>query len=107
MARPPGRPLAHSSTLKPAGTLSLSTGISPAGVSVILPACGASLDSAIAAGLPWCQAGGGLGLSCASAGMVNAAATAAAMNVFMFSLLWEPLLELKASPDATAHAAPR
>ena len=52
MARPPGRPLAQSSTLKPAGTLSFLTGISLAGVSVIFPACGASFEAACAGGLP-------------------------------------------------------
>src|SRR5688572_30726747 len=72
MARPPGRPLAQISTLNPAGTLSLLTGISLAGVSVILPGCGASFDSLIAGGLPWCQMGGGLGLSWAFTAPVTA-----------------------------------
>jgi hypothetical protein len=72
--------------LKPFGSLSFSIGISLAGVSVILPGCGASFDSACAGGLPWCQAGGGLG--CAKAGAANAAETATAMTLFnMFFLL--------------------
>jgi hypothetical protein len=72
--------------LKPAGTLSLLTGISLAGVSVILPGCGASFESAIAGGLPWCHAGGGLGLSWDSAGAANADAIANAISFFMVSL---------------------
>src|SRR5262245_59544982 len=83
IARPPGRPLAHSSTLKPAGAFSLLTGISPAGVSVIRAGCGAFFDSAIAGGLPWCHAGGGLGLSWENAGAANAAATPAMISLFM------------------------
>ncbi len=77
MARAPGMPLAQSSTLKPFGTLSFETGISLAGVSVILPGCGASFESAMLAGMPCFQAGG-FGLSWAWAGRVKAAAIAAA-----------------------------
>jgi hypothetical protein len=55
--RTPGMPLAHSSTLKPRGTFSLSRGISETGVTVILPACGASGDAALMSGMPCFQAG--------------------------------------------------
>src|SRR5687767_3423879 len=106
IARPPGNPVAQISALKPAGSFSLLIGISLAGVSVILPGCGASLDSACAGGLPWCQAGGGFCWDIA--GAANAAAIAKAMSFFMVgSLLWEALLELNACLDASTHAAPR
>src|SRR5262245_53618117 len=109
MARPPGNPLAQTSALKPAGSLSLLIGISPAGVSVILPACGASFDSAMAGGLPWCHAGGGFGLSWDNAGAANAAATASATIFFMVIRVSSGglLLELNACLDASAHAAAR
>ena len=45
--RAPGMPCAHSSTLKPAGALSLPTSIFSGGVTVIGEACGASLESAM------------------------------------------------------------
>src|SRR5689334_303932 len=109
MVRAPGMPSAHTSTLKPAGTLSLSTGRSFADLPVISIANGCSVDSCIAAGLPCCQEGGGdaAGLSCACAA-VNAPRTAAASAALMDSLLWfAPLLELKACLDSSAHVAPR
>src|SRR4030088_2676123 len=52
-------PSAHTSTLKPAGTLSLSSGRSFDGRPVRCGANGCNVDSAIAAGLPCCQEGGG------------------------------------------------
>src|SRR5262245_48621419 len=70
--RTPGMPLAQISTLKPFGTLSLSTGISATGVSVILPAWGASLDSFILSPLPWCQAGGAAALSAGAGAALSA-----------------------------------
>src|SRR6185295_2237875 len=104
MARPPGMPLAQISALKPAGSLSLSIGISLAGVSVILPACGASLDSACAGGLPWCQAGG----CCWDiAGAANAPAAASAISLFIVVSPLGPLLELNAGLDANGHIALR
>src|SRR5512147_1910008 len=81
MARAPGMPVAQISALKPLGSLSLLIGISDAGVSVMRPASGASFESAIAGGLPCCQAGGGAGLSCACAD-ANAASRNAAIAVF-------------------------
>src|SRR5438309_3972895 len=102
-------PSAHTSTLKPAGTLSLSTGRSFAGLPVISIANGCSDDSDIADGLPCCQEGGGeaAGLSCAWA-LVNAARTAAARAALIDLLLgFAPLLELKACLDSSAHVAPR
>ena len=52
-------PFAIEMTGKPAGTLSLSTGRSFAGLPVISIANGCSDDSDIADGLPCCQEGGG------------------------------------------------
>src|SRR2546426_418369 len=106
--RAPGMPSAHTSTLKPDGTLSLLTGRSLEGLPVISIANGCSVDSDIAGGLPCCQDGGGAaaGLSCACAA-VNAARTAAATTALMISSSQEELLELKACLDASAHVAPR
>src|SRR5207344_2072254 len=50
--RTPGMPCAHNSTWKPGGTLILSSGISDGAVTVILGACGASLEAAADGGLP-------------------------------------------------------
>ncbi|MGH8722592.1 MAG: hypothetical protein ACREU4_11445 [Burkholderiales bacterium] len=50
-------PAAQISTAKPLGSFTLPMGISEAGVSVLRPASGASFESAISGGLPWCQAG--------------------------------------------------
>jgi hypothetical protein len=61
MARPPGSPLAHSSTLKPGGTCSLSSFIWSGGVAVNLPACGASFDSVMFSGMPCFHIGGAAG----------------------------------------------
>src|SRR5438132_9641819 len=102
--RAPGMPSAHTSTLKPAGTLSLSTGRSFAGLPVISIANGCSDDSDIADGLPCCQEGGGeaAGLSCAWA-LVNAARTAAARAALIDLLLgFAPLLELNGCLDLSA-----
>src|SRR2546428_4280184 len=106
--RAPGMPSAHTSTLKPDGTLSLLIGRSLEGLPVISIANGCSVDSDIAGGLPCCQDGGGAaaGLSCACAA-VNAARTAAATTALMISSSQEELLELKACLDASAHVAPR
>src|SRR5687768_15856867 len=107
IARPPGKPLAHSSTLKPAGTLSLLTAISFGGVSVNLGGCPFSGELAIEAGLP-SPPGGGFGLSCPCAEIANAAAMARATSFFMvFYPPREALLELKACLDSTADVAPR
>src|SRR5216684_2616857 len=101
--RAPGMPSAHTSTLKPPGTLSLLIGRSLEALPVISIANGCSVDSD-AGGLPCCQDGGGAaaGLSCACAA-VNAASTAAARVAFMISSCQEQPLELKARLDATAH----
>ena len=57
--RAPGMPCAHTSTLNPSGTLSLLMVILSTGVTVIGVACGASFESAMLAGWPCFQAGGG------------------------------------------------
>ncbi len=80
IARAPTRPVAQISALKPFGNFSLAIGISLAGVSVILPGTGASFESACAGVLPWCQAGGGAGLSCAKAAWTDRASTLAAAS---------------------------
>lgn len=74
MARPPGKPEAQISTLKPAGMRSLSIGICEAGVTVSLPAKGASVELAMLAGMPCCQAGAGAGAAAACAHEAVAAA---------------------------------
>src|SRR5258708_223851 len=83
--RDSGMPSAQTSTLKPAGSLSLLTGRSFAGRPVMCGANGCSVDSAIAGGLPCCQEGGGAaaGLSCARALAEKARATAMPMDLFM------------------------
>src|SRR6185312_9021077 len=109
MVRAPGMPSANTSTLNPAGTLSLSTGRSFAALPVISIANGCRVDSAIAHDVTGCHDGGGdaAGLSCACA-TVKAPRTAAAKAAFMGSLLWcAPLLELKARLDSSTHVAPR
>ena len=72
--RAPGMPCAQISTLKPGGTLSLSTWIFSTGVTVIGEACGASLESAMLDGWPCFQAGGGC---CACSSMAQVAANEA------------------------------
>src|SRR5262249_31624973 len=57
-------PCAHSDTLKPAGTLILSTGISPDALGAGGCAMGASVESAMFAGWPCFQGGGGCGWRC-------------------------------------------
>src|SRR5574343_963575 len=70
----PGVPVDQISTLKPGGSLSLFSGISEAGVTVFLPATGASRESAMLAGRPCCQAGGcGAGVAAAAAGCAGLA----------------------------------
>src|SRR4051794_23301944 len=88
MVRAPGMPSAHTSTLKPEGTFSLSIGRSVAALPVTSMANGCSVDSDIAEGFPCCHEGGGdaAGLSCAKAGKANAAAIAAAMKIRLMTL---------------------
>src|ERR1700704_5027532 len=107
--RASGMPSAQTSTLKPAGTFSLSVGRSFVGRPVRCGANGWSVDSLSAGGLPWCHDGGGAaaGLSWAWA-TVNAAMTAAATATLMFlAPRQEALLELKACLDANSHVAAR
>ena len=86
MARPPGRPVAQISTLKPAGMRSLSIGICAAGVTVSLPAKGASVELAMLADMPCCQAGADAAGACAH----EAVARAAALNTsVMFEKAWK------------------
>src|SRR5258706_2377632 len=99
-------PSAHTSTLKPFGTLSVFTGRSLDERPVMCGAKGCSVDSDRAAGLPCCHDGGGEPACCASAGTASAAATANA-SVLMSSPLLEAVLELKRSLDANGHVAPR
>src|SRR5215813_1950431 len=54
------RPLAQRDTLKPGGTLILSTGISPGALGAGGWAIGASIESAMLAGWPCFQGGGGV-----------------------------------------------
>src|SRR5919197_5044543 len=105
--RAPGRPSAHTSTVNPGGTLSLSIGRSFAALPVISIANGCSVDSACAGGLPWCQEGGAAGLSWACTLSVKAAETATARTLFMGLSPLGPLLELKARLDANTHIAAR
>src|SRR5262249_32093083 len=79
-------PCAHSDTLKPAGTLILSTGMSPGAFGAGGCAMGASVESAMLAGWPCFQGGGGCGWPCwASAsgprGGANARRTATEVSV--------------------------
>ena len=71
MARPPGRPVAQISALKPGGSLILSIGMSAAGVTVSLPAKGAKVLLAMAAGMPCFQAGAGAAGAWAKAATVQ------------------------------------
>src|SRR4051812_35473930 len=107
--RASGSPSAQTSTLKPAGAFSLSSGSSLAERPVMCGANGCSVDSLMAAGLPCCHDGGGAaaGLSCACAA-ANADNRARAISDFMgCPLLSEALLELKTRAQANAHVAPR
>src|SRR5262245_27483564 len=87
--RASGMPSVQTSTLKPAGSLSVLTGRSLAGRPAMCGANGCSVDSAIAGGLPPCQEGAGVaaGLSCAKADAPNAAATTVAMSFMVGGLL--------------------
>lgn len=68
-------PCAHSSILKPGGSLNLSSGMSDAGVTVRRPASGASGELARATERPCCHAGGGAaGLAAAAGAGAGAAA---------------------------------
>src|SRR5512137_2100114 len=74
-------PVAHTSALKPAGSLSLSSGSSLAGVAVSLPACGASFELAWSAVRPCCHAGAGAaGAAAAGAGAAAGAAGVGAVD---------------------------
>ena len=75
--RAPGMPCAQISTLKPVGTLSLSTVIFSSGVTVIGAACGASLESAMLGGMPCFHAGGGAAGCCALSSKAAVAANSA------------------------------
>src|SRR5712691_2002372 len=76
MERAPGRPSAQTSTLKPAGTLSLSTGSSLAALPVTSIAKGCKGELACSAPRPCCQEGGAEGGCWANAAVVNAARNA-------------------------------
>src|SRR2546426_11579435 len=67
MERAPGRPSAQTSTLKPAGTLSLSTGSSFAALPVTSIANGCRGDFSCSALRPCCQEGGAAGAAGACA----------------------------------------
>ena len=58
MERALGIPLAHNSTLKPAGTLSLSVGISLAGNAVMPGGCGTKFKATCSGVLPCAHVGG-------------------------------------------------
>src|SRR5258706_15779747 len=102
--RAPGIPSAHTSTLKPAGTLSLLVGRSFDDFPVTSMANGCNVDSACAAGLPSCQDGGG-GFSCDWAETANAAVTANAIALFMGALLCGT--DIRTESAANRHAAVR
>ena len=85
MARPPGKPEAQISTLKPAGMRSFSIGICEAGVTVNLPAKGASVELAMVAGMPCCQAGAGAA-ACAHEAVAAAVMLSASVT---FTREWE------------------
>ena len=68
MARAPGMPVAQTSILKPGGNFNLSIGISLAGVTVILPAIGASFELAISGPMPCFHAGAGAAATGAALG---------------------------------------
>src|SRR5205809_1888134 len=85
MERAPGRPSAQTSTLKPSGTLSLSTGSCFADFPVTSIAKGCRGDFSCSALRPCCQEGGGAGAAgacaCAAAAMsAHASAQAREMN---------------------------
>src|SRR5215510_2715438 len=105
--RASGIPSVQTSTLKPAGSLSVLTGRSLAGRPAMCGANGCSVDSAIAGGLPPCQEGAGVaaGLSCAKADAANAAATTVAMCFIGEVLLSEPLLNHFCAPAERRSAA--
>src|ERR1700704_1119589 len=74
MERAPGRPSAQTSTLKPAGTLSLSTGSSFAALPVTSIANGCRGDFSCSALRPCCQEGGAAGARGAAGAWPDAAA---------------------------------
>ena len=65
-------PSAHTLTLKPGGSLILSTGISPGALGAGGAGMGASGEFAISGGRPCFQAGGAAGGCCAGTVAVNA-----------------------------------
>src|SRR2546422_11197348 len=75
MERAPGRPSAQTSTLKPAGTLSLSTGSSFAALPVTSIANGCRGDFSCSALRPCCQEGGAAGAAGARAWAAPAGGT--------------------------------
>src|SRR6266478_7299653 len=79
MERAPGRPSAQTSTLKPAGTLSLSTGSSFAALPVTSIANGCRGDFSCSPLRPCCQEGGAAGAAgaCACAAAAVSAQTSA------------------------------
>src|SRR5260221_9114192 len=79
MERAPGRPSAQTSTLKPSGTLSLSTGSSFADFPVTSIANGCRVDFSCSALRPCCQEGGAAG-ACACAALVISVQTSAALR---------------------------
>src|SRR5690349_5593094 len=93
-------PLAHSSTLKPGGTLILLTGISAAGLGAGGCACGESGELIIDSGRPCCQGGG----ACArtSGGTTRPSAmTAAATPVRRMMLLLREGSDVQTWPRTT------
>src|SRR6266581_6761007 len=76
MERAPGRPSAQTSTLKPSGTLSLSTGSCFADFPVTSIAKGCRGDFSCSALRPCCHEGGAAGGCWAYAAVVNAARNA-------------------------------
>src|SRR6266851_2042351 len=95
MARALLIPLAHTETLKPGGTLILSMGISPGAFGAGGWGMGASIESAMLAGWPCFQVGGGCCACCAGARgasaspMTSAAVSDARMMRRMVSLPFE------------------
>src|SRR5688572_2040188 len=82
MARPPTTPVAQISALKPGGSLKLASGMSAAGVAVILPGTGASVELAYSPLRPCCHAGGGGAAGAAAAAGAGAAAAGAGGEVW-------------------------
>src|SRR5439155_13414778 len=80
MERAPGRPSAQTSTLKPAGTLSLSTGRSFAALPVTSIANGCRGDFSCSALRPCCQEGGAAAGACACAAATVSAHTSAELR---------------------------